>query len=63
MRAWRIGLGDAPGPSGRYAAFMVLGKLAEAQGVLQCLFDLVTRRQSIYVEYKDYQEELKSSQP
>ncbi len=60
VRRWRIGLGDEPSIAGRYAAFVGLGKFAEAQGVLQCLFDLATRRQSVYVEYKDYQEEVRA---
>lgn len=51
---WRRGLGDSPERARRYAAFVVLGKPAEALGVLRCLFERLFARQSTYVDYKEY---------
>ena len=58
--AWRLAShrraqGDAFGPSILYAAFIVPGKFAECFNLLQCARDLVFRRRSLVLEYKDYQ--------
>ncbi len=53
---WRRGMGDQPRHASIYAVFVVLGKIAEAWGVLRLLLSLVTGGESRYVEYKDYQE-------
>lgn len=52
---WRTALGDPARNARVYAFFIVVGKFAEAWGVLQCAFGLLFRRGSRYVEYKDYQ--------
>ncbi len=55
VRASRIRLGDAPAHAGLYASFLVLGKLAEALGLLRCACLLLRGRESALIEYKDYQ--------
>jgi glycosyltransferase involved in cell wall biosynthesis len=55
VRRWRIGLGAAPRVASVYAVFVAIGKVAETLGVLKCLAHLVLKRESLYVEYKDYQ--------
>ncbi len=55
VRGWRISLGTDPATAGLYARFVTLGKFAETLGVLTCLMYLVLKRESLYVEYKDYQ--------
>jgi glycosyltransferase involved in cell wall biosynthesis len=55
IRRWRVGVGDPAGAAGTYAAFVVLGKFAEAAGVVRFLLSRLTGRRSLYVEYKEYQ--------
>ena len=55
VRRWRLGQGDAPRRAGIYAAFMVLGKFAEAYGVLRFLVVRARGGTSRYQDYKDYQ--------
>ena len=38
-----------------YGAFIALGKLAEAQGVMEALWKQALGQSMHYVEYKDYQ--------
>jgi len=49
--------GDGRAVSLLYALHVVPGKLAEALGLLRCVRDLVLRRRSRVLEYKDYQRE------
>ena len=48
----RIGLKSGPPLDWPQALFMVLGKFAEALGVLQCWLDLTTGRRKALIEYK-----------
>lgn len=47
--------GDSAGDATVYGAFVALGKLAEAQGVLEVLWKQARGERMRYVEYKDYQ--------
>jgi len=55
VRCFRRDQGDDARSAGVYAAFVVLGKFAELQGLASCLFDLALGRRSLVCEYKDYQ--------
>lgn len=55
VRAWRRRLGDDARTAGLYAAFIALGKTAEALGVVQGLVSLRGGGPARTVEYKDYQ--------
>lgn len=55
VRAFRVRQGFAPERAGRYARYVVIGKLAEAWGVLGCLLGVLRGKGFRQVEYKDYQ--------
>jgi len=55
VRSWRRGQGDEPRFAGLYAAFVVVGKVAEAFGILRFLAQRLLGRRSLYVDYKEYQ--------
>jgi glycosyltransferase involved in cell wall biosynthesis len=55
IRAYRLARGDEPRHATRYAWLIALGKLDEALGLLRCVRDLLLRRTTLTVEYKDYQ--------
>lgn len=55
IKRWRVSLGDPAKRAGVYARYIVIGKFAEALGILQCGFGLLSKRGFRYVEYKDYQ--------
>ena len=52
---YRRDQGDDMAMSLVYAAYIVPGKFAECSGLLQCVRDLIFRRRSLVLEYKDYQ--------
>lgn len=54
IRAWRLAQGDERGAAGTYARYMVLGKFAEAGGVLRWLAGRLTGRRARNVDYKEY---------
>lgn len=52
VRAHRIERGDSPEHAALYARYVVLGKFAEAQGILRYYANRVRRRRSGLIEYK-----------
>lgn len=55
IRAERLARGNPPDQAALYATLITFGKTDEAVGALRCLFALATGRQSLTLEYKDYQ--------
>ena len=53
VRASRLALGEAHDRAALYASFIVLGKFAEAQGVLACFVALARGREARAAEYED----------
>lgn len=54
-RAHRLRRGDTPRAAALYATLITLGKIDEAVGVLRCAWALLSGREALTVEYKDYQ--------
>jgi len=54
-RSYRLGRGDTAEDATTYASLITLGKIDEAIGVLRCAWALLTGREALTVEYKDYQ--------
>lgn len=54
-RAHRLRQGDSARQAGLYALLITLGKTDEAMGVVRCAWALLTGREALAVEYKDYQ--------
>ena len=61
IRAFRLERGEEPAHASRYAALIALGKIDEAHGALRCLWALATGRETLTVEYKDYQRERRAA--
>ena len=61
IRAFRLERGEEPAHASRYAALIALGEIDEAHGALRCLWALATGRETLTVEYKDYQRERRAA--